>query len=249
MLNTLRSIKLCKDKIQDWNNYPFNIPILQSLDEMNITSKVCFFIGENGSGKSTLLEAIAHNFGLGKQGGSKNIQYKIIEENAPQQLSSVLRLSWSRKPLSGYFIRAESFFNIASYLDKIKKEPGGGATYEAYGGYSLHEQSHGESFLSLFKHRFSRPGFYLLDEPEAALSPQRQLSFLVILHKLQQYSNTQFIIATHSPIILAYPNSQIFCFKDGKIEQVAYQDTEIYQIYSNFLNSPQRFLDKLLADE
>lgn len=155
-----------------------------------------------------------------------------------------MRLSWSNKLLGGYFFRAESFFNLASYIDDIQKIDGG--AYAAYGGKSLHNQSHGQSFLSLFSNLLSHGGFYLLDEPEAALSPKRQLSLLFIIHEiLTNHPETQFLIATHSPIILAYPGAQILSFDGPQIKNIDYEDTENYQITKNFLNNPQQYLNKL----
>lgn len=240
---SLSRITLLRETIQHWNQYPFSVPVIQHLDALDITHRVCFFVGENGSGKSTLLEALADHFGLGKQGGSRHITHETVAEDATRDLANALRLSWRKKLLHGYFLRAESFFNIATYLDSL-----GDTAYAAYGGTSLHRQSHGESFLSLFQHRFSRDGFYLLDEPEAALSPQRQLSFLVILHDLVTSTTaTQFIIATHSPLILAYPEAQIVSFDDGRIADIAYRETQPFKITSAFLSDPERYVRSLLG--
>lgn len=249
MANNLKSITLLKERVKNWNAYPFSVPTIRSLAEITIKKQVCFFVGENGTGKSTLLESIATYAGYGKEGGSKNIQYKTTSyhHNQPTtDLANVLRLSWSRKLTNGYFLRAESFFNIATYLDDLDREDG--SALFSYGDKSLHEQSHGESFLSLFQHRFSRNGFYLLDEPEAALSPQRQLSFLIVLDEiLKNCKESQFIIATHSPIILAYPNAQILSFNNSKIQETTYEETEVYKVTSSFLSNPKAYLHHLLA--
>ncbi|MEK7120580.1 MAG: AAA family ATPase, partial [Patescibacteria group bacterium] len=201
----------------------------------------------NGSGKSTFLEAIADRYGFGREGGSKNISFETSSENSSTKLANAVKLSWTQKILGGYFFRAESFFNVASYIDDIQKIDG--KAYLAYGGESLHKQSHGESFLSLFQNRFSRGGFFLLDEPEAALSPQRQLSLLVLLNKICQNKNTQFIIATHSPILLAYPDAQIFSFDSEKIEEIKYEDTKPYQITKSFLNNKHSYIKRLFNEE
>jgi predicted ATPase len=245
----LVEIRLDKEKIKNWEKYPFSIPVIRSLHKITLKSNLCFFVGENGSGKSTLLEAIAQNYGFGKEGGSKNISFQTTKQGSNTDLETAIKLSWSRKILSGYFFRAESFFNIASYLDELKKEYGGSATYEAYGGTSLHEKSHGEAFISLFENRFSHGGFFILDEPEAALSPQRQLRFLVILHELLKLPNTQLIIATHSPILLACPDAQILNFDSGTIKEVNYKETEAYQILYTFMKNTEKYLERLFKAE
>jgi predicted ATPase len=249
-LPNLRKISLLRDKIIDWNQYPLSVPIIKDLVEIDINKRVCFFVGENGSGKSTLIEAIAEKCGFAKEGGSQNMTYASTSEiaSAASSLSSFLRLSWNKKMHSGYFLRAESFFNVATYLDELEKEEG--RTLDNYEGASLHKKSHGESFLSLFRSRFSGNGFYLLDEPEAALSPQRQLSFLAILHDaVNKFSECQFIIVTHSPIILAYPEAQILSFNNSQIEEVGYKQTEVYQTTHRFLSNPESYLRHLLIDD
>lgn len=242
----LRKITLLRDKVEDWTVYPFNVPVIRNMTEINISRKICFFVGENGTGKSTLLEAIAEQFGFSKEGGSKNTFLKSSASGAHSAgyLADFLRLSWAKKILGGYFLRAESFFNVATFLDELQKEDG--RALQAYGGKSLHKQSHGESFLSLFRSRFSRKGFYLLDEPEAALSPQRQLSFLAILHDIvNKNDEAQFIIVSHSPIILAYPDAQILSFNNSQIEAITYKETEAYQIASGFLANPGSYFRHL----
>ncbi len=242
----LRQITFLKDQVPDWNKYPFNIDIVKNFTALDITQKVTFFIGENGSGKSTFLEAIAGNYGFGKEGGSRSIATNTSDEDT-NSLSEYLRLSWSNKLLGGYFFRAETFFNLATYVDEIGKEDK--RMYNAYGGESLHKKSHGQSFLILFTERFSRGGFYLMDEPEAALSPQRQLSLMVLIHNMiKDNPNSQFIIATHSPILLAYPEAQILAFNGEVIEEVAYEETEVYQLTKTFLNNPSSYLKRLLEE-
>jgi predicted ATPase len=237
----LMEIRLEREKVTDWDTHPFSVPAIQTLNQVDFSSQVCFLVGENGSGKSTLLEAIAVHTGFGKEGGSRNIAFNTTEESAAEQLASALRLSWRKKLLKGYFLRAESFFNVATYLDDNVP-----SALAGYGGKSLHKQSHGESFLALLKNRFSQGGFYLLDEPEAALSPQRQLSFLVILNDLvQRNAETQFIVITHSPIIMAYPDAQIFSFDNGRVSEIEYVDTEAYRITKGFLDNPNRFIRHL----
>jgi len=245
----LRKVILDRDTIPEWDAYPFNVPVIKSLYSLDIRSRVCFFIGENGTGKSTLLEAVASVYGFGKEGGSRNISFATAEKDT-NDLSNYIKLSWSQKILGGYFFRAESFFNLASYIDELSKDPlEGGKAYTSYGGESLHVKSHGQSLLALFKNRFSGNGFYLLDEPEAALSPKKQLSLLVIISNiLKENPNSQFIIATHSPILLAFPDSQIISFDNEQLETINYEDAESYQITKYFLNNPKQYVDKLLDD-
>jgi predicted ATPase len=249
-LVSLKRISLLEERVQDWNVFPFSIPTIRSLAHLDISSRVCFFVGENGTGKSTLIEAIADCCGYGREGGSKNIFYTTTghDDRTVTHLARALRLIWTNKILTGYYLRAESFFNIATHLDQLQKEDP--RTLRSYGGQSLHEQSHGESFLSLLKNRCSGPGFYLFDEPEAALSPQRQLALLVILNDaLKANTKTQFLIATHSPILLAYPGAQIYSFDGGKLGQIQYHETESYKIMSGFLANPNGYLHQLLRDQ
>lgn len=224
-------------KGKDKNSFPFNIPVITNGVELDFTSNVSFFVGENGSGKSTIIEAIADICGFNLSGGSKNHNYDF--HRTESSLSSAMRLSWYPSRVSdGFFMRAESFFNFATYVDTLIEDEERLA--DAYGGKSLHKQSHGESFLSLFKNRF-RKGIYILDEPEAALSPSRQLSFISIIHELEISGKAQFIIATHSPILLSYPKATVFSLDDGKIKKVNYKDTEHFQLTKKFLDAPERY--------
>lgn len=234
----------------DFNQYPFSLPIIKNLKEIEFPTQVTFFVGENGTGKSTILESIAEKVGLGPEGGSKNFQFKTAAEHVYQgtdKLSECFTLSWRVKPQDCYFFKAESFFNIATYVDKIAAEDF--RMYDSYGGKSLHVQSHGESFLAFFKNRVGNSGFYIFDEPEAALSPQRQLALMVIIHEMCKNSNAQFIIATHSPILLAYPNATIYSCDNDILKKIAYTQTDHYQITKRFLDNPNQFLHHLFNEE
>src|ERR1700730_16075266 len=185
----LKSVKLLRERVARWDEYLLSIPSSASLQALELTSAVCFFVGENGTGKSTLLEAIAAHYGFGLEGGTRNFSFQTTASvKAIEPLVKALRLSFTARTGGGFYLRAESFFNVASYLDEV------GAS-SSYGDRSLHAQSHGESFLCLLQNRFTHSGFYLLDEPEVALSPQRQLGFLAILHDLLSNNNEmQFLI-------------------------------------------------------
>lgn len=234
----------------DTSQYPFSLNIIKNLKEIKFPTQVTFFVGENGTGKSTILEAIAHKADFGAEGGSKNIQFKTSEEKTyagTQSLANSITLSWRYKPHHGYFFRAESFFNVANHIDYLAGFDG--KAYLPYGGKSLHEQSHGESFLSFFKHSLSENAFYIFDEPEAALSPQRQLSLMAIINDLCTKSHAQFIIATHSPILLAYPNATIYSCDAQMLTPISYTDTEHYKITKSFLDNPDRYLHHLFNQD
>lgn len=233
----LKSSPLFVDHISLYNSgdpkdFPYSIPAIRDLN-LKFEKPVTFLVGENGSGKSTILEAMAEKCGFDAMGGHKHHRLKFDENENP--LTSNLCLSRNPfKPIDqGFFFRAESFFNLSSYIDEH-----GNTHY--WGGKELLKQSHGESFLSVFNHRF-REGLFLLDEPEAALSPQRQLSLLAILHGMEKEQRSQLIIATHSPILLAYPNAHIFLLDDSGITEVAYEETEHYQITKTFLENPEGY--------
>jgi predicted ATPase len=214
--------------------------------------KVTFLVGENGSGKSTLLEAIAVACRLNPEGGSRNFNFATRASHSP--LDECVRLAKTlAAPGDTYFLRAESFYNVATDIERLDREfkksgLSGPPLIDAYGGQSLHEQSHGESFFALFKNRFRDHGLYLMDEPEAALSPKRQLQFLALLHDYVKRGG-QFVIATHSPIIMAYPDARIYQLDGEGLREVAYTDTEHYLVTRGFLSSPQRSLSVLLAED
>jgi predicted ATPase len=238
----LKRVTLLKEKISGFNHYPFSIPAIESLNEITLERNVTFFVGENGSGKSTLLEAIADKCDFNTAGGGRNNSYDVYETDS--ELSQFIRLSWMPKVTIGFFLRAESFYHFATHIDEVDENG-----YRDYGGKSLLKQSHGESFLSLFLNRFNGEAIYLLDEPEAALSPARQLTLLKIIHDLEKNGDTQFIIATHSPILLGYPNADIYSFDNGKISKVDYEDTDHYTITKYFLENRKRFLHELFKED
>lgn len=237
----IMSFELLKETI-DFSKYPFNLDVVKFLDRIELHKNVTFFIGENGTGKSTLLEALAVKYGFNPEGGSKNFNFSTQATHST--LAEKIRISKGViKPKDGYFLRAESFYNVASNIDELQKVDG--MMYDSYGGKSLHEQSHGESFFSLFIHRFFGNGIYILDEPEAALSPQRQMAFLVRMDDLVK-QNSQLIIATHSPIILSYPNAKIIQISENGLEEIAFKQTNHYQLYKSFLDNPEYILKELL---
>lgn len=238
----LKTIKYLRQNIEDFSQYPFNIECLSNFKELELPSNVTFFVGENGSGKSTLLEAIADICGFNTAGGGKQNTYEVHE--AESALGDYIRLSWIRKVSKGFFLRAETFYQFASYIDLLENHPN---KYAMYGGKSLHHQSHGESFLSLFNNAFGEKAIYLLDEPESALSPTRQLSLIKIMKDLE--NDAQFIIATHSPILLGFPNAMIYNFDDGEIAPIRYEETIHYILTKRFLNAPERVIEELFREE
>lgn len=246
-LGFLRSVELRREEIPDFSHYPFSIPALRGLEVLPLHPRVTFFVGENGSGKSTLLEAIAVALGFNAEGGSRN--FNFATRRSESELHQHLRLVRGIvRPNDGFFLRAESYFNVGTEIERLDAERANAPPIlDSYGGIAIHEQSHGESFLRLADSRFRGDGLYLLDEPEAALSPARQLSFLAIIDRLVRQSS-QLIIATHSPIILAYPHAQILQFGPEGIAPIAYEETEHYQLTFDFLRHRQLFLKRLLGE-
>jgi predicted ATPase len=231
---------LLAERIPADRPFPYTLPAIRNLETLSFHAKVTFFIGENGSGKSTLLEALSVGSGLNPEGGSRNFDFATRASHS--RLHEAMRLSRApRLAADSYFLRAETFYNVASEIERL-------GVIGAYGGQSLHDQTHGESFFALFKYRFKDNGLYLMDEPEAALSPSRQLQFLALLHNYCQ-RGCQFVIATHSPIIMAYPDAVIYVFDEKGIREVPYTETEHYRVTRGFLNNPQRSMAVLFADE
>ncbi len=249
----LQRISLVRERVTDWTAYPFAVPAIAAFERLDLTSRVLFFVGENGTGKSTLLEAIALACGFGREGGTRNFTFSTqsepggnlnAAEAASDKLADALRLSWTTKrQRDGFFLRAESFYNVATYLERND-------LLTSYGHTSFHHYSHGEAFLKLLMSRFSGQGLYLIDEPEAALSAARQLALLVRMRTLLECDEqTQFIIATHSPLILAYPGAQLLTFDRGEIQPVTYRDTDAFVITRRFLADPERAFRELFTPE
>ncbi|MES2643919.1 MAG: AAA family ATPase [Myxococcota bacterium] len=236
----LLEVYLDHARVADWERYPFNIPVIRHLERFKLDPKVTIFVGENGTGKSTLIEAIAINAGFNPEGGDKHLRFSTQRTESP--LCEALRLSRGpRREQDGFFLRAESFYNVASALDAA------GAV--RYGGTSLHAMSHGESFLALVEHRFEANSLYIFDEPEAALSPQRQLVLLAHIHRLAERERCQFVIATHSPILLGYPGALIYELEDEAVRKVKYEETSHFLVTRRFLTDRSRFLERLLAED
>ncbi len=229
---------LREDRVQP-GVHPFTLPLFENGFELDLTTPVTFLVGENGSGKSSLLEALAWALGFGMQGGARDNSYAEGADGHP--LGRALALSWRQRVSDGFFLRAETFFNFATWLEEV------GSTFHAYGGRSLHQQSHGEAFLALFQNRFE-DGIYLLDEPEAALSPARQLALLRVLHDLTKTRIAQFVIATHSPMLMALPGATVLAIEDGRIAPVDYRKTEHYQLTRGFLEEPERYFRWLFEE-
>lgn len=247
-MHYLAEIRINRSLIQDSNEYPFSVPLIKHLPDIALNSQVTFLIGENGSGKSSLLEAIAIKAGLNGEGGSRNMAFQTSQKaSGAQLLADCLTLSWCLKPKNSYFFRAETFFNLATHIDTIAQQDQ--RIYEYYGDKSLHEQSHGESFISFFSSRLGSQGFFILDEPEVALSLLNQLALMRIMYDVCKNPWSQFIIATHSPILLAYPGATILSCDGGMLHQVAYQETSQYQLTKSFLEAPEPFLARWFNDE
>ena len=233
----LKEISLKRESIEDFEAYPFSIAGVRKLGSLRFHSDVTFFVGENGSGKSTLIEAIAVAMGFNPEGGTKQSQFATSRTHS--ELHRYLRLVRSfKKPGDEYFLRAESFYNLATFMEET-------GYLRGYGGRSLHQQSHGESFMATLLHKLTGGGLYIMDEPEAALSPSRQMAALAAIHNLVE-QESQFIIATHSPILLAYPRASIYQLDEAGIRKVEYEETEHYSVTRQFLNDYHQMLEILM---
>lgn len=240
----LASIRLRRQLPED--SYLRTLPPVRYLmagNTLDFDAPVTFLIGENGTGKSTLLEAMAVACGFNPEGGSRNFTFSTRATHS--ELGEYLTPARRRYPRDGFFLRAESFYNVATNIDQMDETTPGPRLIDRYGGVSLHRQSHGESFLALVEHRFGGEGLYLLDEPEAALSPSRLLTLIALLDQLVK-AGSQFIIATHSPILMAFPGARLYQLGEDGIHPVAYRETEHYQLTRRFLEDPERMLRYLL---
>jgi predicted ATPase len=236
----IRSISVRPEKFGLGDRYPFTVPVVRNLEELVFRSPVTFLIGENGSGKSTLIEALALTCGFKAEGGSRHFQFETaLDESELHEILRVVR--GPRIPGDSYFLRAESFYNVAMEIEQRQLE-------SYYGGTSLHRMSHGEAFFTLLNERFLGGGLYILDEPEAALSPTRQMAMLTRMHELV-LDASQLIIATHSPILMAYPGAQILEIVDGELREVEYEQTEHFTVTRQFFLQRERMLRILLQGE
>jgi predicted ATPase len=228
----VRTVEVVRERIEQPMEYPFNIPAVKALTRLEIHPKVTFLIGENGTGKSTILEALAVACGINAEGGSQNFSFSTRASHS--NLHECLRIGRTFvMPKLKYFLRAETFYNVATEIESV-------GVAHSYGG-SLHERSHGESFFALVQNRFEDCGLYFMDEPEAALSPSRQVQFLGLMHNLC-LRGSQFIIATHSPIIMAYPEARMFLLDSQGIQETTYTQTDHYLVTRGFLNNPEAML-------
>lgn len=243
----LSSIRMKKSPPKD--SYLLELPAVQHLinvAELGFSKAVTFFVGENGTGKSTLLEAMAVAYGFNPEGGSRNFNFSTSATHS--QLHSLLTIIKRAYPKDGFFLRAESFYNASSYIDELDKIPAGSPPISSGYGGSLHKKSHGESFLTLVQNRFSGNGIYFLDEPEGALSPSRIMTLMCEIRRLTS-CRSQFIIATHSPMLMAYPEAEVLEFSESGIHSVDYHNTEHYQLTRRFLENPAAMLKHLFSDE
>jgi predicted ATPase len=238
----LQGVYSVPERIPGEDRFPYNLPFVRGLD-LSLDRPVTFFVGENGTGKSTLLEAIADLCGFSLGGGGRDDVLDVNAAEASSQLSRALRPRFRHRPGDGFFFRAETLVNFATTLEGRT-----GDRFARYGGKSLHNRSHGEAFLEVFKHRVE-DGLYLIDEPEAALSPQRQLALLYLLRERVERGRAQFIIATHSPILLTFPGAVIVGFDDGTLQRVALKETTHYQITRGMLECPERYWKRSEEEE
>jgi predicted ATPase len=227
------------------STYPLNIELLQNGIDISFTNPVTIICGENGSGKSTILELIAAHCGYSMHGGSKNHNLNEKSSDVFPALQD-MKFQWSIRATNGFFMRAESFFNFAGRIDEMAGEFGK-KSLRPYGGKSLNAQSHGEAFMSLFANRFKSKGLYILDEPEAALSPAKQLEFLGVLRAIEQEERSQFIIATHSPLIMSYPGATLLVLNSGCFNERHYTRTPHFQIMRRFFDNPDEYMRSILS--
>ncbi|MEW9501092.1 AAA family ATPase [Jeotgalibacillus marinus] len=240
----IKSVRLKRDQIKSFNHFPLNLPAIQSLDNLLFHPNITYIIGENGMGKSTLLEAIAVALGFNAEGGSKNFNFSSYDSHS--SLDEYLRVARGvQRPKDCFFFRAETYYNLATNIEEMDQDSVGGAKIiDGFGGISLHKQSHGESFFAAFLHRFRGHGLYILDEPEAALSPLRQVSMLGRINELVQ-EGSQFIIATHSPVLMAHPDSTIIQLSNEGMNELMLEETDHYTVMKQFFDDKDRLLHHL----
>lgn len=233
----------------DYRSYLHSLAAVKHLEkhgQLDFNSNITVFVGENGTGKSTLIEAIAVAYGFNPEGGSRNFNFSTC--NSHSDLWEHITLAKTDYAEDGFFLRAESLYNVASNIDELDRIPAAAPTIiSGYGGVSLHQQSHGESFLALVQNRFGRNGLYILDEPEAALSPMRLLTLMIEMKRLTE-QNSQFIIATHSPLLMAFPGATVYEFFSDGIRETDYKNTDHYLVTKRFLNDPERMINELFKD-
>lgn len=245
----ISSIRLRREAVSGWDVYPFCLPVVRHLSELKLHRAVTFLVGENGSGKSTLLEALAVRLGFPGEGGSRN--YHFSTRDTHSSLADFIvtvrdGMAGAEREGDGFFLRAESFYPLMTQVEAY--ESAADMPYREWGWKSPHERSHGEAFLTLLTQRLRGHGLYLFDEPEAALSAQRQLAVLTHLHALVK-ARSQLVIATHSPILLAYPNATIYECSEAGVRPIAYEETDAFRLTREFLRGPERMMDRLFADE
>ncbi|WP_175989732.1 AAA family ATPase [Bacillus sp. Marseille-Q1617] len=243
----IRGISLKTDSLPSYNQFPFSLPVMKNFNDITFHPNVTYIIGENGMGKSTLLEGLAIALGFNPEGGTLNFDFSSYDSHS--DLHHYLRLiKGVERAKDSFFFRAETFYNVASNIEELDSEPSFGAKIiDSFGGKSLHEQSHGESFFAAFTERFRGHGLYILDEPEAALSPLRQLSMLARINELVN-QGSQFIISTHSPILMAYPEAKIIELSDNGMKESRLEDTGHYSIMKQFFEDRERLLVHLFKE-
>jgi predicted ATPase len=241
----LREVRLARERVESFDRHPFSVPAVRALDVLELDPGVTVLVGDNGSGKSTLVEAIAVAAGFNPEGGTFGMRFATRESHS-ELYDHIVVSRGARRPKTGFFLRAESFFNVASYVDESEElRPG---LLKSYGGRSLHEQSHGESFLALIANRFGPDGLYVLDEPEAALSLPGCLALLQRMHELVE-EGSQFVVATHSPVLMGLPGARLYELSERGIDRVEWEDTEHYRLTRAFLEDRDRFLHHLFGED
>ncbi|QAS52992.1 AAA family ATPase [Halobacillus litoralis] len=240
----IKSLDLKSENINSYGSFPFHLPVIRNFTELFFHPNVTYIVGENGMGKSTLLEGIAIKYGFNPEGGTLNFNFSNYDSHSI--LDQYLRLAKGvYKPEDHFFFRAETYYNLATNIEELDEDGSSGPKIiDSYGGQSLHKQSHGESFFAAFTNRFQGNGLYILDEPEAALSPLRQMSMLSRIHELVE-EGSQFIISTHSPIIMAYPSSKIIQLSEEGMKETNLEDTDHYRTMKQFFEDKDRLLHHL----